>query len=274
MSLPSSTGTRPEHDLELRTASAPDSHGPPLLFVHGAYVGAWCWDAHFLSALADRGYTAHAVSLRGHGESGGCLATAGLDDFVADLRHTVDRLDETPVLVGHSMGGVVVQRYLQRYDAPGAVLMASLPPQGMTGLTAQFARRDPTLWLGFGVLQTLGPGITSPRVLRRALFSDDFPDDRLDDYAARITQESPRALAELAGPVVTGRLPDDVPTLVVGADDDAIVPAWAVEATARAFDTDATFVPDVAHAMMLDTGWERSLQTLVDWLDETDLFDE
>lgn len=274
MSSPSSSGTRPGHDLELRTVSAPDTNGPPLLFVHGAYVGAWCWDAHFLPALADRGYTAHAVSLRGHGESGGCLTTAGLDDFVTDLRHAVDRLDATPVLVGHSMGGVVVQRYLQRYDAPGAVLMASLPPQGMAGLTLQFARRDPTLWLGFGALQAFGPGITSPRVLRRALFSDDFPDERVDDYAARITQESPRALAELTGPVVTGRLPDDVPTLVVGADDDVIVPAWAVEATARAFDTDATFVPSVAHAMMLDTGWERSLQTLVDWFAETELFDE
>lgn len=274
MSSPASSGTRPDYDIELRTASASDPRGPPLLFVHGAYVGAWCWDEHFLPALADRGHTAHAVSLRGHGESGGCLATAGIDDFVADLRGVVDRLETTPILVGHSMGGVVVQRYLQRYDAAGAVLMASLPPQGMAGLTLQFARRDPALWVGFGALQTFGPGITSPRVLRRALFSDDFPDDRVDGYAARITQESPRALAELTGPVVTGRLPNDVPTFVLGADDDAIVPAWAVEATARAFDTDAAFVPSVAHAMMLDTGWERSLQALLDWLDETDLADD
>ena len=258
-------------DLELRTASPPDAEGPPLLFVHGAYVGAWCWAEHFLPALADRGYTAHAVSLRGHGESGGRLTTAGVDDFVADLRRTVDHLDASPILVGHSMGGVVVQRYLQQYDAPGAALMASLPPQGMAGLTAQFAGRDPALWFQFGVLQAFGPGVASPRALRRALFSDDLPTDRVADYASQVRGESPRALAELTTPIVTGRLPDDVPALVVGAGEDSIVPRWAVEATARAFDTDATFVPGVAHAMMLDTGWEQSLHALVDWLASRDL---
>jgi pimeloyl-ACP methyl ester carboxylesterase len=257
----------PTPDLELRTASAPDSDRPPILFVHGAYVGAWCWAEHFLPALAERGYTAHAVSLRGHGESGGHLATAGVGDFVADLRHTVDRLDRDPILVGHSMGGVVVQRYLQQYDAPGAVLMASLPPQGMAGLTAEFASRDPALWLSFGVLQLFGPAVASPRVLRRALFSTDLPDTRVESYARRVTQESPRALAELAGPVVTGSVPQDVPTLVLGAEADTIVPRWAVEATARAFGTSAQFVPRVAHAMMLDTGWERTLHALVDWLE-------
>jgi hypothetical protein len=54
---------------------------------------------------------------------------------------------------------------------------------------------------------------------------------------------------------------------VLGAGDDAVVPAWAVEATARAFDTDATFVPRVAHAVMLDTRWERVTAVLADWLD-------
>lgn len=258
----------PPSGLELVTESpADDASAPPVLFVHGAYVGAWCWAEHFLPALADRGYAAHAVSLRGHGNSGGSLASAGIDDFVADVRTAVERLDRPPVLVGHSMGGVVVQRYLQRYDAPAAALLAAIPPQGMAGLTVEFALRDPTTWLQFGVLQTVGPGSTSPRVMRRALFSADLPDARVDAYARRVQRESPRALAELTGPAVTGRVPSDLPTLVLGADADAIVPSWAVEATARTFDTDATFVPDVAHAVMLDTGWERVASTLVEWLD-------
>ena len=41
----------------------------PLLFVHGAYTGAWCWDEYFLPYFAERGFEAHAVSLRGHGAS-------------------------------------------------------------------------------------------------------------------------------------------------------------------------------------------------------------
>jgi hypothetical protein len=43
----------------------------PLLFVHGSWHAAWCWDEHFLPYFADCGYEAHAVSLRGHGGSEG-----------------------------------------------------------------------------------------------------------------------------------------------------------------------------------------------------------
>ena len=43
----------------------------PLLFVHGAYVGAWCWAEHFLGWFGAQGFPAFAVSLRGHGKSSG-----------------------------------------------------------------------------------------------------------------------------------------------------------------------------------------------------------
>ena len=38
----------------------------PFHFVHAAWHAAWCWDEHFLSFFADKGYRALAVSLRGH----------------------------------------------------------------------------------------------------------------------------------------------------------------------------------------------------------------
>ena len=44
---------------------------PPLLFIHGANSGAWVWEQHFLGDMAERGFEAHALSLRGHGESDG-----------------------------------------------------------------------------------------------------------------------------------------------------------------------------------------------------------
>ncbi len=60
----------------------------PLLFVHGAYGGAWIWDQHFLPYFAENGYAAHALSLRGHGESAGWegVGVARLWQYVADLR--------------------------------------------------------------------------------------------------------------------------------------------------------------------------------------------
>jgi pimeloyl-ACP methyl ester carboxylesterase len=53
----------------LDKASATESHPVPLLFVHGAWHAAWCWDERFLDFFADRGYRALAMSLRGHGKS-------------------------------------------------------------------------------------------------------------------------------------------------------------------------------------------------------------
>ena len=49
--------------------SATDSHPVPLLFVHGAWHAAWCWDENFLGFFADKGYRAVALSLRNHGSS-------------------------------------------------------------------------------------------------------------------------------------------------------------------------------------------------------------
>ena len=43
----------------------------PLLFVHGAWHGAWCWEENFLPYFAQAGYHSHALDLRGHGKSGG-----------------------------------------------------------------------------------------------------------------------------------------------------------------------------------------------------------
>ncbi len=57
-------------ELLSRSPSSP-SHPTPLLFIHGAWHGAWCWAEHFLDYFAAHGYAAHALSLRGHGNSPG-----------------------------------------------------------------------------------------------------------------------------------------------------------------------------------------------------------
>jgi len=59
-----------ESHLEVRKRlPATPSRKPPLLFVHGGNLAAWCWDEHFLNFFADKGFRAVAVSLRGHGAS-------------------------------------------------------------------------------------------------------------------------------------------------------------------------------------------------------------
>src|SRR5258708_294001 len=110
---------------------------PPLLFVHGGYCDGWCWEPHFLPWFAARGYAAHALSLRGHGGSGGheTMFVAGLDDFAVDVARIASGLPSPPVLIGHSMGAAIVERLLVAGSVRAAALLAPVPPTGL-GLVA------------------------------------------------------------------------------------------------------------------------------------------
>lgn len=83
------------------------THPTPILFVHGAWHAAWCWDVHFLDYFSQHGFAAHALSLRGHGNSEGRdhLRWTRIADYVDDVADTARQLLSPPILIGHSMGG-------------------------------------------------------------------------------------------------------------------------------------------------------------------------
>src|SRR6202008_3444134 len=112
--------------------SSSESHQVPLHFVHGGEHAAWCWDEHFLDYFAANGYRALALSLRGHGMSPNCKPprACSIADYVQDVCSIAHHLSHTPVIVGHSLGGFVVQKYLESHVAPAGALVASTPPQG------------------------------------------------------------------------------------------------------------------------------------------------
>ena len=82
--------------------------------------------------LADNGYRALALSLRGHGNSATDkkLGRFSIADYVDDVRTVAETPPTPPVVIGHSMGGLVVQKYLENQPAAAGVLLAAVPPQG------------------------------------------------------------------------------------------------------------------------------------------------
>jgi pimeloyl-ACP methyl ester carboxylesterase len=241
----------------------------PLLFVHGAYGAAWVWEPHFLPYFAERGFVVHALSLRGHGASEGAvtLPFARLRDFVADLAQVVDELDTAPVLIGHSMGGMVVQKYLHLRPVPAAVLMASVPPHGMLGTFLGMGFTNPDLFREMARMQALGPSVPDPLMVRRALFADETPDDVVRTYLHRFQGESTLVILDLMGldlPPSTPML--DLPVLVLGAENDMFVFPGGLQATAETYRTKAEIFPRMAHAMMLDYGWEMVAERIHAWL--------
>lgn len=242
----------------------------PLLFVHGANSGAWVWERHFLPFFASHGYAAHALSLRGHGLSAGRdrLASARLRDYVADLEQVAAALPSPPVLIGHSMGGLVVQWALRCQPAAGVVLVASVPPQGLLGSILEMMTFDPVLYWQLVWVQALGPQVGDPRLMHQALFSEDTPLEALASYCDHFQHEPPGVTLDLIGlhpmPV---RPPEGLRALVLGAAGDRLVSREAVEATARSFGTRAEILPGLGHAMMLDRGWEAAARRILDWLE-------
>jgi pimeloyl-ACP methyl ester carboxylesterase len=120
-------------------------HAPPILFVHGAWHGAWCWDEFFLSYFAAHGFEAHALSLRAHGASEGRtqLHRSRIRHYVEDVAAVVAGFSSAPILVGHSMGGFVVQKFLETQSSPAAFLLASIPPAGARSMYARLMRNQP-----------------------------------------------------------------------------------------------------------------------------------
>ena len=169
----------------------------PLLFVHGAYTAAWCWDENFLPWFAEQGYAAYAVSLSGHGGSRGraYLDSFSIADYVADVADVVAQLPAPPVLIGHSMGGMVVQKFLERQSAPGVVLMSSVPPQGLLGSAFGLAFSRPHL-LG-DLNRIMGGGRPQMETLRDAMFHETMEIERLQ----REIEERRRAETGLPVPV-------------------------------------------------------------------------
>lgn len=241
-----------------------------LLFVHGAFAGAWCWEENFLPYLAQRGYASYAVSLRGHGTSDGreTLALASIDDFTADMLLVAEQLPGRPVLVGHSMGAIIVQRGLARARAPAAVLMAPVPPQGLAGSALLLAARDPDLFQELSLTQHAHPRYATLEGLRRAVFSGSMPDDVVARYFARMQPESQRAMFDLAWPQYFWVGARDLPMLVLGAENDTLFPADTVNETARVYGVRAEIFPNMAHAMMLEPGWQQVADRIVRWLGE------
>lgn len=246
-------------------------HPTPLLFIHGACHGAWCWDAHFLDYFALHGYASHAVNLRGHGTSEGRerLRWTRIADFVQDVADTVGQLPSLPILIGHSMGGFTIQKYLEDHVAPGAVLLSSPSPAGLLPTALKTARRHPLRFLEVNLKLSLLPIIATPALARESFFSDDVPEEELRAYWMQMQDDSYRAYLDMVALDLPRPARVNTPLLVLGAERDNMLSRKVIEATASAYHTQAQIVPGVAHNSMLELRWQAVADRILAWLEET-----
>jgi len=236
----------------------------PLLFVHGMWEGAWLWQG-YLDYFSSCGYTCYALNLRGHDGSRPApdIGKVSIEDYIADVRTVADELNN-PVLIGHSMGGLLVQKLAELLDPPAIVAITPAAPRGIFALTTwavfQAAlRHSPEIFLS-------RPLMPSKAAMMRLELNRLPPDEQDRIYSLQVP-ESGRQTFDIA---VKG-LPVNAsevrcPVLVIGATEDQITAANMVRKIARKYQADYKEYQGFAHMIILEPGWERVAEDIAIWL--------
>jgi len=244
----------------------------PLVLVHGAWHGAWCWE-DFQSYFAERGYASSALNLRGHGNSEGRqrLRWIRAAEYLDDIAQIAEGLPQPPVLIGHSAGGYLLQRYLESRSAAGVVLLASVSSRGALKLFLRMYLRHPLQAAKTNLTLESFHLVGRPGIARETFFSAGVAPEAFDRHFARLQSESYLYGLDMAFRAPRPELARKVPMLVLGAEDDVVISQDEVRETAAAFGTRAELFPGMAHDMMLEKDWQKVAERIAGWLQEHEL---
>lgn len=233
-----------------------------LLFVHGGYEGAWCFEEYFLPFFKEHQFKSYALSFRGHGKSEGRekINEFTLADYLEDVKTVVKQIGGKFVLVGHSLGGGVVQTFAEKYPeyVAGIVLMSALPPYGM----------KPNVLMKMATKNSFGDAIHLKSLHKgkidgddekfpyRCFFSDELDMELKKKFAKLIQEESYKAGMQMLSKVVKDTKTMPVPVKVLGAEFDWFFPEDIVGETAKLYGTEAVIIPNSGHCAMLDCNWK------------------
>ncbi len=247
-----------------------ESGRPPLLFIHGMWHAAWIWESRFFSLFAERGYRTYALSLPHHGKSSGpkSLNRLRIRDYVNSLRQVLEALHEEPVLVGHSMGGFVVQKYLEQYRAPAAVLLASVPPFGLLNATWRYVKKFPLAFLKANLSLNLAHVVNTLPRYRYLFSSPGFSEADLLTYMQKAQSESFLAYVDMLGLDLVKARKTDTPLLVIGGAEDRAVSVEEVRKTAQRYGVEPVIFPQMGHNLMLEPQSEKVVELMSAWLEE------
>ena len=246
---------------------------PPVMMIHGAFCGPWS-----LKSLQEKfkaaGYSVSVPCLRFHEQTPppAALGTTGLADYVGDLEEEIRELGQAPILLGHSMGGLLAQMLAARLPVRALVLLAPSPPWGVAPTTlfeisaAQAMHLHPGHWN-----RVLEPS----RDIALAHSLAKLPKHMRDEVFDRFVPESGRAMFETmnwgldlnqASAVATAKI--DAPLLFLTGSHDQINPPSTVARIAALYKDRATHevLDGMGHWLIGEPGWERMADRALNWL--------
>jgi non-heme chloroperoxidase len=255
----------------------------PVVFVHGLWLHSASWEP-WIELFNKNGYAASAPGWPGDAATVGetradpdAVAGKGIDDIVDAYAKAIGELDEKPVVVGHSFGGLIAQRLLGEGHAVAAVGIDAAPPKGV-------------LYLPPSALRVASVGLRNPANRKRAKaltqeqfrygFGNALSADESDALFEKWAIPSPmRPLFEAASAAVVPKSPaaidrknnDRGPLLLTAGGKDHTVPQAITMQTRKLYHkstatTDLHVFPDRGHSLCIDSGWRDVADVCLDWL--------
>jgi pimeloyl-ACP methyl ester carboxylesterase len=243
----------------------------PLLFVHGAWHDSRCWSDAFLKSFTDAGWEVYTLDLPQHGSyaTGRRINRYSIGDYVAAVRQDVETMGREPVLIGHSMGGLIVQKYLEQAYLKAAVLIAPAPPAGVWEAVWKVLRTFPLNFLKANLTLNLKTLVSQPEEVRWAFYSDTLDTETLERLTAQIQPESYLAFLGMLFPRVRKKYHNMVPTLVLGGEKDNLFSPRLVQQTAQYYMAASTIFAGAPHNLMLGEQAPALAARITEWLGST-----
>lgn len=241
-----------------KIASRTSPHAPPIVFVHGGGHGSWMWD-EYLAYFAATGRDCYSFSWFGHRGSRALPASQyvsrSMVDTVAELEIVAAHVGQAPVLITHSMGAIIAQKYAEKYPVPAQVHLAPAVCAEV-GLDVEFE------------IDLSQPVARPPFEESWRLFLGGCSEQDARRYNALFTRESPTALKEAKTAAISvDRTRISGPSLMIAAEHDLVVPAEAVRRSAAYFGSDYLFVPGRSHNLVLEPRWRETAGRIRSWLE-------
>ncbi len=256
----------------------------PLMLIHGAWLSARSWE-NYADYFGQRGFAVSAPEWpRKQGdveemrETAEASAGLGVQEIVDHYAALIEQLDQPPVLIGHSYGGLFVELLLDRGLGRAGVAISPAPPKGILVLpfstlkSGAPALAHPSKWHG---VVTLTPEEFTYAFVNT--FSDEDAAAAYERYAVpetgQIFYEAGFANFHLHPPTeVHFKSADRPPLLIVGADKDHTVPASVSKAQYKRYErspakTDYLEFEGRPHLHMAAPDWEEVAAAIDSWLD-------
>lgn len=227
-----------------------------ILFVHGAYHAAWCWEEHFIPFFYAHGYNVYAMSFRNHGNSERIenVDQIVVKDMVEDLIKTIDIIDGKIILIAHSLGCRIAQMCLEEIysSIQSVVLITPMPVRNNFLQLLQMSKKQ------------------RKNNLEYILFSERLDSEQKEYYMSLLDKESKKVeYAMMKRQKKFSIYVRKIPTLVIGSYNDQCVILQAVKDNAKIHTAELKIVDSVCHDMMLDPDWRNIADLIFKFIEKT-----